>query len=181
MRTQSGFGYRDEHRPSFVVGLCLAVLLAVATSCSSATARKLIVSANEAQDAAARTYDAAKVVEADAQKACRAALVAAQQPLPTKPEDIRPICEAVGVRIPYDPVKLQKAAGPINALYDGVRAANTERIALGGDKADITTQTAITLGGLLAQVVADLAGAGIAVPPSVGEIAGLLAGAGSKP
>src|SRR5674476_632164 len=95
---------------SFVVALVLTLSLG---ACSPATTGKLIVSANDAQDAAAHTYDLAKTQEADATRLCVAALKAKALPLPTAPADIKPFCSAIGVPVPYDPVTIQKAAGPI--------------------------------------------------------------------
>jgi len=156
---------------SLVVALVVGLSL---TSCSPATTGKLIVSVNDAQDAAAHTYDLAKTQEADATKACVAALRAKAQPLPTTPADIKPFCAAVGSPVPYDPVGLQNAAGPINALYDGVRAANAERAASGTDNVVQTTLT--NLASLFAQVVADLTGAGVTLPANVKTIATTLQG-----
>jgi hypothetical protein len=74
------------------------------------------------------------------------------------------MCAAVGSPVPYDPVRLTQAAGPVNALYDSVRYANTQRLAGNGDV------PAAVLGGLVGafeEVIADLTGAGIAVPKSL--------------
>ena len=172
--TRNGFGYRDEHRPSFVLAFVGALALTLALGCSPATTGKLIVSANDAQDAAAHTYDLAKTQEADATRLCVTALKAKALPLPASPADIKPFCSAIGVPVPYDPVALQKAAGPINALYDAVRAANTERLASGTD--NVIQATLTNLAALFTQVVTDLTGAGIALPAKVTGAAATLKG-----
>jgi hypothetical protein len=140
------------------------VLVVVLTSClTPAAQRKLIDTVNEAQLAAAQTYDTAKVLQASAQTSCGAALREKTMPMPT-PDTARATCAAIGVPLPYDPVKLQHAAGPVNALYDAVRYANTQRLAANGDA------PAAVLGGLVGAfeaVIADLTGAGVAVPASV--------------
>lgn len=175
----TGFGYRDEHRPSFVVGLILALGLAFLTGCMTPAAqRKVIDTVNEAQLAAAQTYDTAKAVQAAAQTACAGALKAAGLPLPTTPSTIKPTCASVGSPVPYDPVKLMQAAGPINALYDSVRYANTQRIAANGDV------PAAVLGGLVGafeQVIADLTSAGITVPQSIRDAVATVKAAGGQP
>jgi hypothetical protein len=171
---RTGFGYRDEHRPSFVLAFVGALALTLALGCSPATTGKLIVSANDAQDAAAHVYDLAKQQEADATVLCVAALRAKSLPLPDKPVFIKPFCAAVGAPVPYDPVKLQNAAGPINALYDAVRAANTERLASGTD--NVIPATLTNLAALFTQVVADLTNAGIALPAKVTGAAATLKG-----
>lgn len=159
--------HRDEHRPQFILALLLTVLVTVlmAGGClTPAAQRKLIDTVNEAQLSAAQTYDTAKAVQAAAQTACAAALTAKGMPLPTEPSSIRPTCASVGAPVPYDPVRLQQAAGPINALYDAVRYANSQRIGGTGDA------PAAVLGGLVGsfeQVIADLTGAGITVPKSI--------------
>jgi hypothetical protein len=155
-------------------GAVVAALLVVLSACGPATTGKLIVSANDAQDAAAHTYDLAKQQEADATRLCVAALKAKALPLPLVPADIKPFCAAVGVPVPYDPVALQKAAGPINALYDGVRAANTERLASGTD--NVIQATLTNLAALFTEVVADLTNAGIALPAKVTGAAATLKG-----
>lgn len=148
-------------------------LVAFAAGCSSGTTLKLIVSANDAQQAAADTYNAAKAAEDGAAQACRQVLVSKGQPLPATPEQIQPACTAIGQPLPYDPVKLQKAAAPINALYDGIRAANAARTA-SGTAEDIGLVVSTQLGSLFAAVVADLTAAGVAVPSSVAQTAALL-------
>lgn len=142
----------------------LVLVLVLASGClTSAAQRKVIDTVNEAQLAAAQTYDTAKAVQGAAQKACGDQLRARTMPMPT-PETAKATCAAVGSPIPYDPVKLQNAAGPINALYDSVRYANSQRVGGNGDV------PAAVLGGLIGvfeQVIADLTGAGVAVPKTV--------------
>lgn len=154
----------------FLLALALVVSLA---GCSAATARKAIVSANEAQDAAAHVYDSAKATEADATRACVAVLKAKMLPLPAKADEIVPKCAAVGSPVPFDPVLLQRAAGPINALYDGIRIANAERLATGDN---VTAATLMNLAALFEQVVADLASAGIPIPEKVKGAAAIIRG-----
>ena len=158
---------------ALVIGLSLGGCL------TPAAQRKLIDSVNEAQLASAQTYDTAKAVQTAAQTACAAALRAKGAPLPTEPSVIRATCASVGSPVPYDPVKLQQAAGPINALYDAVRYANTQRLAGSGDA------PAAVLGGLVGafeQVIADLTAAGISVPKTITDtVATVKAATGSTP
>jgi len=151
----------------------LICVLAFVVGCSPAAQRKLIVSANEAQDAAAHSYNIAKLQEAEATRVCVAALKEKFLPLPAKPAEIKPFCAAVGSPVPFDPVSLQKAAGPINALYDAIRVANAERISTGDN---VTQATLINLASLFEQVVADLTAAGIGLPEKVKLVAKTLRG-----
>lgn len=144
-------------------------LLAVVVSCTPAGSRKLIVSVNEAQDAAAHTYDTAKAVETDATLKCRAALVAASKPLPARPEEVGAFCAAVGAPLPYDPVKLAQASIAINSLYDGVRSANEIRKAQNLDSLPATIYA--NLLSLFVNVTVEMTDAGVTVPPSVTAIA----------
>lgn len=169
MNKTPAFGHYDEHRPQFVLALLLTFLLvaflsAMAGCLTPAGQRKLIDTVNEAQFAAAQTYDTAKAVQADAQTRCAAALRAAAKPLPATPGEIRPACAAVGSPVPYDPTRLQQAAGSVNALYDAVRAANALRVSAGGDA---PANVLGALVGTFEQVVADLAAAGVSVPKVV--------------
>jgi hypothetical protein len=161
----------NRHSRVFALALTLSVLT---LGCTPATTGKLIVSANDAQDAAAQTYNLAKQQEADATLLCATALRAKSLPFPDKPVFIKPFCAAVGAPVPYDPVKLQNAAGPINALYDAVRAANTERLASGKD--NVVQATLDNLAVLFTQVVADLTDAGITLPTKVTSAAANLKG-----
>ncbi len=165
------------------LGPALALLLGLAlAACSSSTTKRLLISANEAQDSAAKTYETAKALEMDASSRCRAALVAAGKPLPATPQQIQPICQSVGVPIPYDPVKLQNAAGPINALYDAVRSANAARTLPSGEQVDLPAEVFLNLSLLFQHVVTELMSAGIAVPQSVLDVvATLKAAEGTKP
>jgi hypothetical protein len=149
---------------SLVAFLVVGLSLGGAIGCTSAAQRRVIVSLNEVQEAAASTYDTAKVVEGDATARCRAALDAARKPPPVTADEVKGVCAAVGVVLPYDPVGLQKAAGPINALYDGIRAANAQRMKTG---ALVPAETMTDLAGLLEQVIADLVDAGVPVPDKV--------------
>lgn len=160
-----------RHRPlSLVAALVLGLSLG---GCTAAQGRRAIVSLNEVQAAAADTYDTAKAVETDAENRCRATLAANGAPLPATPAEIRPKCAAAGVPIPYDPIELQKAAGPINALYDGIRAANAQRLKTG---TPVPADVLVSIAGLLEEVVADLAGAGVAVPDSLKAMPATLRG-----
>jgi hypothetical protein len=153
--------------------IVLAAVLALGTlACaSSSTQAKLLISVNDAQDAAAKTYETAKQQESDASVKCRIALVAAGRPLPATPDQIKPMCADVGAPVPYDPVKLTQASVPINSLYDGVRAANAIRTA---SKADLPNSIMVNLASLFTQVVMDLTAAGVTVPESVSRVAGAL-------
>jgi hypothetical protein len=177
---RTGFGYPDEHRPSFVAALVIVLALAAASlGCLTASAqRKLIDTLNEAQLAAAQTYDAAVVAQTKAQMACADVLRGKGAPLPGDPAVIRPTCASVGAPVPYDPVWLQKAAGPINALYDALRAANAQRTAGTGEA---PPEVLGRLLGGLEGVLADLAAAGIAVPKSVTDAVATVKAAGVTP
>lgn len=145
------------------LGILCAFALTLAGCLTASGQRKLIDTVNEAQLSAAQTYDTAKALQASAQTACGAALREKTMPMPT-PDTARATCAAIGVPLPYDPVKLQHAAGPIGALYDAVRYANTQRLSANGDT------PAAVLGGLVGAfeaVLADLTGAGITVPASL--------------
>ena len=160
------------------LALVLGLSLGGAIGCTPAAQRKTLISFNDAQDAAAHTYDDAKARETAAEVSCRQALVLASKPVPAKPADIGPMCAAVGVTMPFDPVALQKAAGPINALYDGVRTAQAQRLAAGGDVAPAVISG---IAQLFVEAIADLEGAGISVPQKVKDVAGQLnAAAGGK-
>lgn len=165
------------------LGPALALVLGLAlAACSSSTTKRLLISANEAQDAAAKTYETAKALETTASENCKAALLAASKPLPKTPDEIRPLCQNVGVAIPYDPVKLQHAAGPINALYDAVRSANAARTLPSGETVDLPAEVFLNLSLLFQHVVTELMSAGIAVPQSVIDaVATLKAAEGAKP
>src|ERR1035437_10189540 len=74
----------NRHSRVFALALTLSVLT---LGCTPATTGKLIVSANDAQDAAAHVYDLAKTQEADATRLCVAALKVKALPLPAAPSD----------------------------------------------------------------------------------------------
>jgi hypothetical protein len=171
---------RGELTPSRIRALvvCAALVSILSLSlafsgCTAAQGRRAIVSLNEVQAAAADTYDTAKAVETDAENRCRATLAANGAPLPATPAEIRPKCAAAGVQIPYDPVGLQKAAGPINALYDLIRAADAQRRTTG---AAVPAEVLGRIAGLLAEVIADLDAAGVAVPDTLRAMPATLKG-----
>jgi glucose/arabinose dehydrogenase len=155
-------------RPLLALGLALAL-----GACASLPVTNLLDSANAAQNAAAQTYDQAKAQEASMATACRMALVSKGLPLPVTAAATGTACTAVGVPLPFDPVKLQQASVPINALFDGIRAANDIRSKL-AKGASMPATVLIDLGGLIAAVVADLTAGGVTLPPSVTTIAGQL-------
>jgi hypothetical protein len=156
----------------FVSSVILGLVLFLG-ACSSSDQAKLLISVNDAQDAAAQTYVTASKQESDASVKCRAALLAASRPLPTTPDQIKGMCADVGAPVPYDPVKLQQASVAVNSLYDGVRAANSIRSA---SKQDLPASVLQNLATLFVNVIAELTAAGISVPPNVSRVAGALGG-----
>lgn len=160
----------------------LVVLGALAlVACASVPVNSILDSANYAQAAAAATYQDASSRETAAAVACRAALTAKGSALPTMPAQTATACAAVGVPLPFDPVKLENAAAGINTLYDGIRAANVLKGQLAAG-ASMPTSVLTDLASYFTQVVADLTGAGVTLPPSVTSIAGQLqAAAGWHP
>lgn len=124
-------------------GALLAVLVLSLVGCFNATAKKVIVGANDVQDAAKNAFDEAKAQTVAAGKACGDAARAAVPPVTPTLE----ACAALGIPIPYDPAKLNKLEGPINAAYEAIRAAESVRLAWQDGKAgksDVIAQ--ITLG-----------------------------------
>jgi hypothetical protein len=103
--------------------LAFAILLSGCTF--DGTAKKVLVGANDVQDGAKKAFDDAKAQTEAAGKACGTAARAAVPPVTPSPE----ACAALGIPIPYDPEKLNKLAGPINATYEAIRAAESVRLA----------------------------------------------------
>lgn len=129
-------------RRTGAAGAAIFLLLAL-VGCFNATAKKVIVGANEVQDGAKNVYNDAKTQTEAAGKACGVEARAAVPPVVPSLE----ACAALGVPIPYDPVKLNKLAGPINAAYEAIRGAEAARLAWKagtGTKADVIAQ--ITFG-----------------------------------
>lgn len=121
--------------------VALAVLLSGCTF--DGTAKKVIVGANDVQDGAQKAFNDAKAQAEAAGKACGAAARAAVPPVTPSLE----ACAALGIPIPYDPEKLNKLAGPINATHEAIRAAESVRLAWKkgeAGKSDVVAQ--ITLG-----------------------------------
>lgn len=159
----------------------ISIAALVLVACASVPVNSILDSANYAQAAAAATYQDASSREAAAAASCRAALTAKGTPLPTQPAQTTTACAAVGVPLPFDPVKLQNAAAGVNTLYDGIRAANALKVQLASG-ASLPTSVLTDLAAYFTQVVADLTGAGVTLPPSVTTIAGQLnAAAGVAP
>lgn len=102
-----------------LVGLATFIASLLIWGCGS-TPERVILSANDLQDTAAHAYDAAKAQEAEAGRLCAAVV---QTPS-------MEACRAAGVPIPYDPERLRDLAGPINAAYEAIRAAETIRLAV---------------------------------------------------
>ena len=104
----------------------LAVALFAVVGCSTfdETAKVTIVSTNEFQDAAKNAFNEAKATTEKAGKECGA--IAREQVPPVIPS--LEACKALGVPIPYDPVALNKLAGPINAAYEAIRGAQAARL-----------------------------------------------------
>lgn len=119
--------------------LSLVALLAVLTGCAGGADKKLILAANELQVAAAGAYDGAKAMEDASGKACAAKAAAAGQRLaaPTRETvpQIRAACASLGAPIPFDPFALADLAGPLNASYEAIRAADAIR--RGAQKGDL--------------------------------------------
>lgn len=126
-----------------VVALAVLSISVLPLGCFNATAKNVIVGANEVQDGAKNAFNEAKAKTEAAGKACGA--VARQAVPPVTPT--LEACAALGVPIPYDPAKLNALAGPINAAYEAIRGAEAARLAYQkgtGQKADVVAQ--ITLG-----------------------------------
>ncbi len=141
-------------------GLFLLFLLSGCGSDPAANARRWIVTANDLQDTAAKAYDQAKVDELAAGKLCRQAATAAGKPLPAPDSpEAAPFCASLGAPLPYDPARLPGLAGPINAAYEAVRAADALRLA-GGDPVKAAVQ-AVDVVAHLYDLAADL---GLSLP-----------------
>ena len=127
--------------PRTALALFLVLFL---VGCFNATAKKVIVGANEVQDAAKNAFNDAKAqVEANG-KACGAKARAQVPPVTPSPE----ACAMLGLPFPYDPVKMNELVGPINALYEAVRAAEATRLAWRkghGSKGDVVAQVTLAL------------------------------------
>ena len=125
-------------------GALLAVLVLALVGCFNATARKVIVGANDVQDGAKNAYNEAKAQTVAAGKACGDAARAATPPVTPTLE----ACAALGIQIPYDPAKLNKLEGPINAAYETIRSAEAVRLAWTkgkAGKADVIVQVTLAL------------------------------------
>jgi hypothetical protein len=161
--------------------LTLVGVLVLTVGCSASLndrAKTAILLANDAQAAAAATYEDAKNLESTASAACRDAALKKSVPIPnvTTPADwpaAKQTCADLGAPIPFDPFLLKSIAGPINALYDGVRQANTIRVSFEGAtiSADVLTSTLLKLANLFVEVEADLVIAGVSVPKGVDSAA----------
>jgi hypothetical protein len=122
----------------------LLVLALPLVGCFNATAKKIIVGANEVQDGAKNAYNDAKAQAETAGKACGEVARTAVPPVVPSLE----ACAALGIPIPYDPEKLNKLAGPINAAYEAIRGAEAARLAWrngNGDKANVIVQVTLAL------------------------------------
>lgn len=114
------------------LGGVLFLSLLLVAGCPARVAKNAIVTANELQDAAAKAYNQAKADEAAAANSCKAKAAAAGVviPVPLTKENVGGVmesCKALGAPLPYDPFVLADLAGPINAAYEGVRAADAVR------------------------------------------------------
>lgn len=120
-----------EHKLVFPL---LFVLAFLATGCSGFDAKRAIIVANDIQDSAAHVYNDAKAANLAAAEDCGKAANAASQPLPPLTVEnwatIDSRCKLLGRPIPVNPWTLTDLAKPVNALYDGVRAANAIRRAV---------------------------------------------------
>lgn len=123
--------FANEARTARVGAVLLVVLALTATACAGGADKKLILSANGLQIQAAGAYDAAKAIEDASGKECNAKAVAAGRRLPVPSRsnvpEIRATCAALGAPVPFDPFKLQDLAGPLNAAYESIRAADAIR------------------------------------------------------
>lgn len=106
--------------------LAIVLSLAVSVGCVSFDdgAKKTILAANDFQDAAKNMFEEAKATTVAAGKACGEKARAQTPPVTPSLE----ACAALGVPIPFDPEKLNKLAGPINAAYEAIRAAEAARL-----------------------------------------------------
>jgi hypothetical protein len=177
------------HSPRLLACLLVALVGLFTFGCTASfndVAKKAILSANEAQAAAATTYQDASAKEATAAEACRQAMVAHSITPPAMSATGWPAakkqCADLGTPIPFDPFALQKAAAPVNGLYDLVRETNTVRLAFEpnaatADPAPLRTLM-LRLAALFVEIEADLTGAGVSVPSNVSAAAGTLRAAG---
>jgi type II secretory pathway pseudopilin PulG len=173
------FGYRDDHRPSFVLAFIGALALTLALGCTDSTQKKFIDGANAAQQAAADTYNTAVGQQAVADVECAPAFLPTT-PRPATPAEKDATCAAIGKPLPFKSLSLQKAAAPINATYDLVRKANEARLAANAKAGDpsLVVDLLSQLGGFVVEAVADLIGAGVPVPQKVTDWTALLKTAG---
>lgn len=115
-----------------VLFLSWAILVPLLFGCPSRVAKNAIVTANELQDAAAKAYNQAKADETAAASSCKVKAAAAGVALPVTVtrENVGGVmesCKTLGAPLPYDPFALADLAGPINASYEGIRAADAVR------------------------------------------------------
>ena len=135
--------------------LILTVCLSTALGCASLddTLKRVVVTGNEAQDALAQAYTAAKTETVAAGKACGARARNAVPPVSlvaivdvSTAELARTQCAALGVSIPYDPVKLNALVGPLNAAHEAVLGVDAARkSALNGGTANYTSEIALAV------------------------------------
>jgi len=128
MRPASSASWRSLlHRRGVLLSRALpALFLAVALAgCDfDSTARKVLFGLNDVQDGAFLALKDARAQTVAAGKAC-GELARAQTP-PVAPS--LEACKALGVPIPFDPVRVNEAIGISNAAYEAIRAANEIRL-----------------------------------------------------
>lgn len=157
------------------LGRAAALLLVVAlvSSCGSdpnAVAKRIISAADAAQQAVAASYTEATTAEKAAGLACgdegkrlRAAgtLAPAWRPSLTN-------CAAIGKPLPFDPDKLASVADPLNATFDGIRAADSaRRLAVAAAKDPDPASIAVGLLDLLSRLYALAGELGLRTDPAL--------------
>lgn len=153
-----------------------SLLLLVVLACSScasdpnAVAKKVISSADAAQQAIATSYTEATTAEKAAGIACGdegKRLRAAGTLAPAwRPSFVN--CAAIGKPLPYDPDKLASVADPLNATYDGIRAADSARkLAVAASKDPDPASIAVGLLDLLSRLYALAGELGLRTDPAL--------------
>lgn len=120
--------------------------LSACTSTQDVLAKRLIISAADAQRAGADAFSQAKLEEAVAIGRCKSK--ADEQNIGLVRSTLDATCETLGAPLPYPSETLNAFAKPLNALYDAIYAANAARKAAGS----ITGNTNDQLGEALTEL-----------------------------
>lgn len=161
---------KRQRSPSLVAALIVGLSLGGAIGCTDSATKKLEMTANTAQAAAATTYNDAVARQVAADAACAKVISSSPSvPRPTTPDAKDAACTLVGSPLPFKSTSLQKAAAPVNSTYDVIRQVETARLAVKNKTAAQSALDAVIgqLGGLMLELVADLSGAGVPLPQAV--------------